>query len=628
MYEKIIKCLLGGLIIAFFISCQKRDIDSITKQEATEIINQYTHVLAKGDSSGILPFWSSRSSAKPGFWYMHAYVGGRLQFSQWPDFLTAFAPQVQDVQMSEEHAIIDLMWVERDSSDDPGRRSVEMRYYITQEKNRWVFINPIDLLTQDWESYKSDHFIYHFPKEIRIADHMNEIRANDESFERMLRFFEIDLAERIHFYTPRTARECGELILHPPANGYAPLPPKSWLKHPVASYKIISPSFYHPHEVAHSLTALAGIVCSNHIVSEGFAVALGGVTATTEGLTLFESRNLLEASRLIPLAELFSMPTREYFRKNYITYYESGALIRFLHERFGMEKLRLFCSKTENSDNLGEILKDVYDMSVSSLERQFHDYLLSIETPDIGYNIPPGVTPVFSMEDPENDDTGDGDYVYPQHPNFKDGVFDLRHFAVFKDNENSYFRITMSKLMTPTSYREGGDLFIPCIVIAIHRGKEKGMPQNRACHGILFPPDEGYHIKLNIGCAISLSNHLGKVYFTTPDIVYESVDEKDTSLAFSVPLDVIGEPGRDWKYFVGVGLTTNRLMNYIHGGPTFVRQDHRAFISGGDFAQGNPDFIDILLAPSMNQEKLLSQYDVPKNIKPIIPMVSMHTVTK
>jgi len=35
------------------------------------------------------------------------------------------------------------------------------------------------------------------------------------------------------------------------------------------------------------------------------------------------------------------------------------------------------------------------------------------------------VTPVFSIEDPENDDTGDGDYVYPQHPNFEDGVFEF-----------------------------------------------------------------------------------------------------------------------------------------------------------------------------------------------------------
>lgn len=107
----------------------------------------------------------------------------------------------------------------------------------------------------------------------------------------------------------------------------------------------------------------------------------------------------------------------------------------------------------------------------------------------------------------------------------------------------------------------------------------------------------------------------------SPDIVYESVDKNDTSIDFSVPLDVIGEPGADWKYFVGVGLTTNRLMNYIHGGPTFVRQDHRAFISGGNYPQGNPDFIDILLASSINQEKVLSKYDVPKNIKPIVPMV-------
>ena len=615
--------LLIGFMIALLISCQRTGIDTISKEEAVDIIDQYVNALAEGDSSGVLPFWSSRSSAKPGFWYMHAYIGGRLEFSQWPEFLQAFAPEVLEVQSSDEHIDINMKWVERDSSAGQNRRSANMRYYLIQEKNRWVFINPIDLLTEDWKSYKSDHFIYHYPGEILIADHMDEIRASDNSFESILRFFEIELADRIHFYTPRTARECGELILQPPANGYAPLPPRSWLKHPVETYKIISPSFYHPHEVAHALTALAGIVCSNHVVSEGFATALGGVTATTEDLTLIESRNLLETSMLIPLSELFSMPTGEYFRKNYITYYESGALIRFLHDRFGMAKLRAFCSKTEESGDLSRILEAVYGVSVRSLERQFHEYLLSVEKPDIGFDIPAGVTPMFSMEDTRNDDTGDGDYVYPQHPNYKDGVFDLRHFAVFKDKQHAYFRITMSELMTPMSYREGSDLFTVCIVIAIHKGKQAEMPQNYHCHGVRFPPSEGYHIKLNIGTAISLSNHLGKVFLTTPDIVYDHIDMKTHSIDFSIPLELMGEPEADWKYFVGVGLTTNRLMNYIHGGPTFVRQNHRAFISGGNYPQGNPDFIDILLEPSIDQEKLLSQYDVPNNMMPTVKMVGI-----
>lgn len=621
MYEKIIKYLVIVLMMGFLISCQKKVNDTITKQEAVEIINQYTHVLARGDSSGVLTFWSCRSSNNPNFWDLHAYVGRYIPISRWPEFLTFYTPQVKDVRPSEKYTIIELTWVLRDTSVTQMKRTRDMRYYVIQEKDRWVFINPIDLLTQDWKTHESDHFIYHFPKEVLITEHMHEIRANDQSFENMLNFFDIELAGKIHFFAPRTAEECGELILHPPANGYSVRPLKSWLKHPIASYKIISPSFYHPHEVAHCLTALAGVVTNNHIISEGFATALGGVAGTNEIITLNETKNILQASKLIPLAELFSMPTHEYFRKNYITYYESGALIKYLHERFGMDKLRLFCTKTVDSGELSEIMENVFQVSINTLEHQFHEYLLSTESANIGFDIPPEVTQVFAMEDPENDDTGDGDYVYPQHSNFEDGVFDLRYFTVFKDKENAYFRITMSKLMTPASYVDGGEIFIPCIVIAIHKGKEKEMPQHYECHGVQLSDDGGYHIKLNIGAAISLSNYLGKVYYTTPDIVYKSVNKGGKSIDFSIPLDMIGEPEADWKYFVGVGLTTNRLMNYIHGGPTFVRKEHRLFISGGNFAQGNPDFIDILLAPSIDQEKVLSQYNVQKNIKPIIPMI-------
>ncbi|UCE18488.1 MAG: hypothetical protein JSV84_16810 [Gemmatimonadota bacterium] len=496
-----------------------------------------------------------------------------------------------------------------------------MRYYIVRENDRWVIINPIDLFTQDWQSYESEYFIYHVPREVHLADHMYKIRASDQSCENMLRFFHIELTDKIHFYAPRTAEECGELILHPSAHGYGVIPTQKWMRRSPANYKIISPSLYHPHEVAHCLTGLAGISLDNHIIAEGLAVALGGVAGADEELTLIEASNMLGASKLLPLERLFTMPKQEYFRTNYITYYESGALIRFLHDRFGIEKLRRFCTHIEDIENLGESLEDAFQMSLNTLEDEFHKYLLSRKSTAIGFDVPPEATPVFAMADPQNDDKGDGDYVYPQHPNFAKGVFDLRQFSVFKDSDNAYFKITMSKLMTPVSYGSSDEQFTPCIVIAINDGDSKERALNRDCHGVRFPHDEGYNIKLNVGSAVSVSNHLGKVYYTTPDIVYEYINKEENAIELSVPLAMIGEPEEDWKYFVGVGLTSNRTMNFIDGGPMPVRQDHRVFISGGNFSHGNPNFIDILLPPSLKQKKVLSHYDMPTNIKPIVPMI-------
>ena len=229
---------------------------------------------------------------------------------------------------------------------------------------------------------------------------------------------------------------------------------------------------------------------------------------------------------------------------------------------------------------------------------------------------------VFSMDDPDNDDTGDGDYTYPEHKNFEKGVFDLKSFTVFKDNKNAYFRVTLSKLMTPVSYGSSDEQFTPCIVIAVNYGKNEERILNRDCHGVQFLPNEGYDIKINIGSAVSLSNALGKVYYTTPDIVYDSVGKAEGAIEVSIPVDIIGEPDENWKYFVGVGLTSSRTMNFLYNGPMPVWQNHPVFISGGNYDHSNPAFIDILLPNNIDQSGLLSDYDSERGISAEIKMVS------
>ncbi|MBM4161182.1 MAG: hypothetical protein FJ217_08785 [Ignavibacteria bacterium] len=624
MYTKIIHYHIVVSILALLLSCEMKRTGihaALTEEDANEIVKKYTNVLASADSARALGFWSSKSVNDPDFWYMHASRGFRISFSRWREFLASYSPRIDKVRSENEYAVIELTWTLKEPAAAQNQQPRIMRFYVVREKERWLFINPIDLLTRDWQSYESKHFIYHFPKEYRLEDHLHEIRANDQSFENMLRFFDLDLTDRLRFYKARSAPECGELILQPPANGLAPLPSKENTNPPFGAYNVISTSFYHPHEVAHCLAAVAGIPYDNAVVTEGFAVALGGVAGATEETTLQEARNLLEISKLLPLETLFIIPLSEFLRQNYITYYESGALVRFLYDRFGMGKLKEVCEYLNQPSRADESMERVLGVTISQLEKQFHAYLLRQQRKNIGFSIPPTATEMFSMKDPENDDTGDGDYVYPRHQNFAKGVFDLRQFAVLKDQHNAYFKITMSKLMTPAFYGSSDEQFTPCIVIAINYGRNGKRTLARDCHGVRFSPDEGYDLKLNIGSAVSVSNNLGKVCYTTPDIVYKFVNKEAHTIEVSIPVGMIGEPQEDWKYFVGIGLTSNRTMNFLYSGPMPVHQNHPVFISGGNFAFGNPDFIDILHPDTDEQVRILSRYDAAKNVKPIVVMI-------
>jgi hypothetical protein len=84
---------------------------------------------------------------------------------------------------------------------------------------------------------------------------------------------------------------------------------------------------------------------------------------------------------------------------------------------------------------------------------------------------------------------------------------------------------------------------------------------------------------------------------------------------------MIGEPDENWKYFVGVGLTSNRAMNFLYNGPMPALRNHPVFIRGANFDYGNPDFIDILYPDHGQQVKILSRYDASKNIKPVVKMM-------
>ena len=97
-----------------------------------------------------------------------------------------------------------------------------------------------------------------------------------------------------------------------------------------------------------------------------------------------------------------------------------------------------------------------------------------------------------------NDDIGDGDYIYPKHPNFKKGVFDLRKFTVLRDQSNVYFKVNMAELMRPHTYGSSDEKFTPCLVIAINKGKSGSNNPSLACHGIQFSQGKGYDLKLNI----------------------------------------------------------------------------------------------------------------------------------
>jgi hypothetical protein len=546
-----------------------------------------------------------------------------MYVSEWPSLLEAVTFEITDIDRADHYAAVDIEWVPTGKSgDDPRAERRPMRYYVVLERGRWVLADPIDVLTEGWASHESDCFLFHYPQELARDGYLDDIALMDRECARAAETLGIDVGSKIDFYVASTPGECGALINQLPAHGYAATTGPYRMEGPGGLPLVVSTSFYHPHEVMHVLQVLAGIPGINAAVSEGFAVALGGGPAFSPQLALTATRHLMHGPDYMPLRQLLEMSDAEFYRRNYVTYLEAGAFVRFLLDRYGVESFRQLLGATGSAEELPSTVAREYGLALEELEIEWSGYLQAARlVPAVEYSIAEHAIEIFSMTDPRGDDVGDGDYAYP-NDRFAPGAFDLTRFEVLKDSARAYFRLTFRELGRPVTYGSSTERFVPGVVVAINTGTLGVLHLQRQAHGVRFPAGSGYDVKLNVGTALSVSDNRGIVRFTTGQVWEEMADTVAATLSFSLPIAYLGEPTDEWEYFVGVGVATDRSMNFLYGGPVPVYRDHPVYISGGDNSGGrNPAFIDILLSEDIDQTAVLSGYDSVSVA--VVPMVGV-----
>jgi len=599
----------------------EKDITTVgefSHEDASVLMGQYTRALASGDTAAIRPFWNEQSVAREGFWYLHAWIGMRLEVEDWPEFLADNHFEVGEVRPGPHYYTIHGVWIENDSA--PGQRpSRNMIYYVVREEERWVLTNPIEILTRDWLAHETRYFRYRYPPDIDIADYSAELQVMDRECGRVLQLLQLDLREKIEFFRTHTPEECGDLLLHPPAHGYVtrgyPYPGGI----PRGYRVIVSTSFLHLHELIHLLHVEAGIPSTTVAFSEGLATALGGGAAFTADFVPVECCNLMSEPNGLSLRELLTLPDAEFFRRNYETYVLAGGIFRFLLDRFGIESLTQLAHVTRDATEYERTIPQVYGFDVDALDSMWRRHLSDLDIPAVGFSISPAAGTVFAMADPEHDDVGDGDYAPPGR--YEDGVFDLTYFEVLSDSTNVYFRLQYRHVAPPVAYRAGGERFAPTAVIAIDMGETEPGHTANTTDGVRFAEGRAYGVKVIAGTQVSLCDNFGFVYFTTPDVWDRMVNRQTSTVELSLPVDLFGEPDAEWRYFVGIGLASNRTMNFLHGGPAPAYREHPVFLSGGNYDYGNPAFIDILLNVNIDQTAILGAYDGPSGRLAVVPMV-------
>ena len=165
---------------------------------------------------------------------------------------------------------------------------------------------------------------------------------------------------------------------------------------------------------------------------------------------------------------------------------------------------------------------------------------------------------LYDVQDPEGDDKGNGNYVYPLTPLLKPGSLDITRFTVSTDEKYAYFTLRFRTLSNPGWHPEYG-FQLTYVAIAIDKDGKPGSGNTAVGMNSNFflDPRYAYETILYVGGGVRVADSKGTVLAEYIPVAGDEMNPlgstQSKEVSFSVPVDVLGKPGSLWRYTVLVG---------------------------------------------------------------------------
>lgn len=209
-----------------------------------------------------------------------------------------------------------------------------------------------------------------------------------------------------------------------------------------------------------------------------------------------------------------------------------------------------------------------------------------------------GSRTVFEMADPPGDDNGPGTFVYPLDRSFYpySGLFDLTFFRVASGGGRVVFDVELGRLANPWEAPEGFSHQLIDVYIDTVRDRGRTEPLRTGAN-VRFAPKFAWDVQVRIAPwgasrvwrADDTPSHPGR-----QDGIDVAVLPDSRTIRASVPTELVGEPSRDWGYYVLVG-------SQDAFGPDGYRPVEKESgpwnFGGGSNLSYDPNVIDVLAPP-------------------------------
>ena len=224
----------------------------------------------------------------------------------------------------------------------------------------------------------------------------------------------------------------------------------------------------------------------------------------------------------------------------------------------------------------------------------------------------------LTLADPIGDDHGPGSYVYPLDPVFVPGSFDITQFRVREVGTKVRFEISVEGPISDP-WGSGAGFSLQSIDIYIDKDGVAGSGATSGLErrNVEFSPTSAW--EYCVWCAPPFdtftSHVIDKDGNTYSSGVSVGCDQASRLISIDVPKSTIGTPSATWKYVVLMLSQSGYEAGRVRG----VRKEAEQWVlGGGDDGECDPNVIDLVAEPGVNQEALLSNYDPSTGVKAIL----------
>jgi len=482
--------------------------------------------------------------------------------------------------------------------------------YFTQGED-YKLIAPCMLFIRGGKKLEVNDFIYYCVPGEALPDN-ETICLLSKSLKEICNDFNVELPGKIRYIKCNSRQQVGKLLNLSEAGGYAV--PENLM--------VVASRWNMVHEITHIVARAKYPGTTVTALTEGIAVYYGGTASFSKNSYLAYIQSLSAAHRLPSIDSLLN---EKYFYSTDAcdSYTTMGAFIKYLVDTYGKEKFLSLFSRAVSERNAKTGFNTVFGKDLPAIENEFHQWLQNLDINQIKPVYNENAQVVFAMEDAEGDDNGDGTYQYPAESKIKKGIFDLTNFKVSADSNSICFEI---KLKEMADYNLGSWGFYRTFInISII----KDTLQTRSIEDICWDVNAAA-LKQDIWFEVS------DIGITLWDAKYKNIiaascintfnknygDTVTKCIRFSVPINLIGRPNRNWRYIVGTACrdTANSgFINSLSNGSGYILNINKAQKINAAGNEYKCNFYDVLLPPQFDQKRIFNSYDTGAKKKIVIP---------